>query len=94
MICSVIVVAAGLLFTLAGLFLTLKHDPPVLGFWEESVKLSLMSTAEIKNAAETAVRKENIKIELSKAGVRLLVLGTALQFIGTAWQAVRLTCGG
>jgi hypothetical protein len=94
MICSVIVVAVGLLFTLAGLFLTLKHDPPVLDFWEESVKHSLMSTAEIRNVAETVVRKENIKIELSNPGVRLLVADTALQLIGTAWQAVRLTCGG
>jgi len=95
MIWPIIVVVVGLALTLAGLFLTLKHEPPEVDFsveWEKSVERSLMTIPEIKSAGEKAVRKEKFRIELSKAGVRLLLYGTALQLIGTVWQVVRLAC--
>jgi hypothetical protein len=83
-------VVVGLALTLAGLFLTLKHDPPVLDFGEEFAKRSKMSYAEQVNDWENSARKEKIKIQLSKGGVWLIVSGTFLQLAGTVWQVIRL----
>lgn len=94
MLWPVLVVAFGLSLTLVGLVFTLTRTPPVVDIMEEVTKYSLMTTAEIRAAAEKVGRKETIKIILSKTGVRLLVAGTALQLIGTTWQVIRLACRG
>ena len=83
---SILVVVFGLSLTLAGIIFTLTRTPPVVGFMDEAIRLSLMTKEEIRAEAEKAGRKEKIKIILSKTGVRLLVTGTALQIIGTVWQ--------
>ena len=95
MIYPIIVVGIGLAFTLIGLFLTLKHEPPEVDFrveWEKSIERSLMTVPKIKSTGEKAGQKEKFRIELSKAGIGLLLFGTALQFFGTVWQVVRLAC--
>jgi hypothetical protein len=94
MICSVIVVAAGLVLTLAGMIISFWANPPV-------VKLpTIAAKAEEQNAFIEALNRGEIrkpiktKTEWSWLGVRLLVFGTGLQFIGTVWQIVRLACKG
>jgi hypothetical protein len=53
---------------------------------------SLLTPEQIKAAGEKEARKEEQKLEFSVAGVRLLILGTIAQFVGTFAQAIVLAC--
>jgi hypothetical protein len=101
MIWPVLIMAVGLGLTLVGLVFTFKREPPALSSeidWgisdEEMQKMSAMPIEELRKAGEKAVQKEQRKIILSTSGVRLLILGAALQFIGTVWQVVWLASRG
>ena len=81
MICSVIVVAVGLVLTLAGMVITFIICPPVYGFgWDAG-------------GFVVDEKKEKRKVEWSKGGVWLLASGTFLQLAGTVWQVVLLAGG-
>jgi hypothetical protein len=88
MIWSVMILAAGLALTLAGMVITFIFMPPSMTITPSLDEGSWDNTPEEK-ARVAAIEK---KLEWSSLGVVFLVSGTALQFIGTIWQVIRLAC--
>lgn len=103
MICSIILVSAGLVLTLIGMVVTFILDRPSLNqegikdfaeWMDERIKLQSMDRSQFTEYQQNMGRKAKIKFELSKAGFWLLASGTALQIIGTLCQVCRLACRG
>lgn len=100
------IVAVGLVLSMLGIYFTFVSKPPTeelararktgpeLGreMMEGMVERSLLNNEQIKAAGKEAARKEEQKLEFSVAGVRLLFLGAAVQFIGTVGQVIFLAC--
>jgi len=84
MIRPIIVVAAGLLLTLAGMVITFIISPPIPSFVIDG---GTFNTPEEEAKIE---RSQELQITWAKSGVWLLVLGTVLQLAGTAWQLALL----
>jgi hypothetical protein len=99
MIWPVIVLAAGLLLTLAGVIIAFVSKPPVLDVVDAETLWKWFNdrpqTPEaIMAAGKKAARSEKLKFRFSIIGIWLLVAGTTLQLVGTVWQMLRLACKG
>jgi len=100
------IVAGGLVLSILGIYFTFISKPPTeelararktgpeLGreILNDATERSRWTNEEIRAAGEEAARKREQKIMFSVAGVRLLFLGAAVQFIGTIGQAIFLAC--
>jgi hypothetical protein len=100
------IVAGGLIFSLAGMFLTFISKPPTVDLararqtaaerGREMIKKmteqSLLTPEQIKAGGEKEAREEEQKLKFSVAGVSLLILGTAAQLVGTVGQVIILVC--
>jgi hypothetical protein len=93
MIWPVIIVVVGLALTLAGLVKNIYFDPPVVAFDAVAHAEFVDRVALMRSQGDKTTPILRLRIEWSKGGLRLLVVGTVFQFIGTAWQVVRLACG-
>jgi hypothetical protein len=88
MLKCVIVLASGLLFTLAGMVITFIIAPPIPSFIIDG---GSFNTPEEEAKIE---RSQKLEIAWSKLGVFLLVAGTVLQLAGTVWELVVLARKG
>jgi len=93
MLLPVLVVATGLLLTLFGLAISIWINPPTIVFDMAAHAEEQGALAERRGRGDKTTPMR-IRSEWSKPGVRLLVLGTVLQFIGTGWQVIKLACRG
>jgi len=84
----IIIVATGLLLTLSGMVITFIIAPPIPIF---SIGGGPFNTPE--EEARIA-RSQDLQIAWAKSGVWMLVIGTALQLIGTTWQFALLNRAG
>lgn len=101
------IIAGGLLLTIVGIYLIFLSKPPTVELEEfrkspeergremlsEMADRSVMTRDQIIAAGAKIVRKEEQKLEFNVAGVRLLIFGAAMQFIGTVGQVIILACG-
>ncbi|MGA2534323.1 MAG: hypothetical protein ABSG19_14955 [Candidatus Aminicenantales bacterium] len=108
MIIWIFVVAGGLIFSLAGMFLIFIAKPPTVDLararqtpaeWgremmKDARERSLLTPEQIKAASEEEARKEEQKLKFSVAGVGLLILGAIAQLVGTVAQAIILASRG
>lgn len=107
MVVCISIVAGGLLISLIGIVLTFISRPPTVELaiarqtaaergreiLEEAAERSCWTPEQIRAAGEKAAQKEEQLLKFSVVGVRLLLLGAAAQFIGTAGQVIILACG-
>jgi hypothetical protein len=95
MIWPIIIMAVGLVLTLAGVIIAFVSKPPVLDevdaekLWKWFNDRPQTPEA-ARAAAEKAARSEKLKFRFSFVGVGLLVAGTALQLAGAIGQLVLL----
>jgi hypothetical protein len=90
---SVLTVAGGLLFTLAGMVITFIVAPLMKPDYDAP---SWLNMGKYVKTPEDRARYNEVmrKVHWYRLGVGLLVSGTALQLIGTARQVARLACKG
>ncbi len=99
MFTCVLIVAAGLFLTLTRVIIAFVYNPPVLDEVDGKKLMQWLidrpQTPEAARVAgEKAARSEKLRFTISFVGVRMLILGTALQPAGTVWQLFLLTRKG